>query len=118
MASLDELRQEARKRYADYPVTLDDQTTVVLRAPLRLSSDERTALRGMQSKISAMQDEDEYSDAELLELLRDILLTVADDNERGHRLVTEIGEDLAVLQTMFEDYSERTQSGEASHSPS
>lgn len=117
-ATLDGLRQEARKRYADYPVQLDETTTVVLRAPLRLHSDERTALREMQQQISAMQESPDYSDADLLELLRDIIRTVADDRERGQRLVDAIGDDLAVLQTMFEDYSERTQSGEASHSAS
>lgn len=114
--SLDSLRQEARRRYADYPVQIDESTTVVLRAPLRLRSDERTALREMQQAISSMQDDPTYSDTDLLELLRDIVRTVADDSELGQRLVDAIGDDLAVLQTMFEYYSERTQSGEASHS--
>lgn len=117
MASLDELRQEARKRYADYPVTLKDGKDVVLRAPLRLASDERTALRKMQTQISDMQDQADYADAELLEVLRNIVRTVADNDKRAQSLVDEIGDDLALLQTMFEDYSERTQSGEASPSP-
>lgn len=116
MASLDELRAEARKRYADYPVTLSNGTVVTLRAPLRLSSEARTALRGMQQQISTMQDAETYSDSSLLDLLRDMLITVADDEVGGKALVDEIGDDLAVLQTLFEDYSERTQAGEASHS--
>jgi len=115
-ASLDAIRQEARQRYADYPVRLDDQTTVVLRAPLRLSSEERTALRKMQSSIGTMQDDPEYSDGDLLEVLRSMIRTVADDRGHADRLIEEIGDDLAVLQTLFEQYSERTQPGEASHS--
>lgn len=114
--TLDGLRQEASKRYADYPVRMDEHTTVVLRAPLRLSSEDRMSLRRMQTSISDMQDDPEYSDAHLLEVLRNMIRTVADNRERAQVLVDAIGDDLAVLQTLFEDYSERTQAGEASHS--
>lgn len=115
-ATLDGLRQEASRRYADYPIRLDDHTTVVLRAPLRLSSENRTKLRRMQSQLGAMQDDPEYADEDLLGLLRDMIRTVADDRERAEVLIDAIGEDLSALQTLFEQYSERTQPGEASHS--
>lgn len=115
-ATLDGIRQEAARRYADYPIRLDEQTTVVLRTPLRLSSEERTKLRRMQTQVADMQDDPEYADGDLLELLRNMIRTVADDRERADLLIDAVGEDLAVLQTLFEQYSERAQPGEVSHS--
>ena len=114
--TLEGLRQEASKRYADYPVHLDETTWVVLRAPLRLSTDDRSRLRQLQRSLSDMRDDPQYSDVDLLETLRNMIRTVANDRRLADQLIEAIGEDLALLQTLFEDYSERTQAGEASHS--
>ena len=113
---LDDIRRTAHQRYGHYPVTLSDGFVVTLRAPLRMESDERTLLRQMQHRMNTMQDDPETTDGDLMALMRELLCLVA-EGDTGQRLVDEVGDDLSVLQTLFEHYSERTQPGEASHSP-
>lgn len=116
--TLDSIRRESERRYGNYAITLPDETVVVLRAPLRLQSHERQTLREMQSAIADVQDSESYSDSDVLALLQGMIRVVAEDSDTGGQLVEAIGDDLATLQTMFENYTERTQSGEASHSAS
>ena len=113
---LDDIRRTAHQRYGNYPVTLSDGFTVVLRAPLRMPSTERDALREMQRRMNTMQDDDRATDGDLLDVMREAMCLVA-EGDTGNRLVEEIGDDLATLQTLFEQYAERTQPGEVSPSP-
>lgn len=115
-ASLENLRAESRKRYADYPVEIDADTTVVLRAPLRLSTEERQRVRELQRDMKELQDDSDNAEAEVVEVLREMIRLVSDDTTKADRLIAAVGDDLALLQTIFADYSERAQPGEASNS--
>lgn len=57
IVSLDQYRQRATVKHGDHPVPIDEHTTVVLRRPMRMSSDERKALFEGEKRMSGAQQE-------------------------------------------------------------
>lgn len=119
MASIAQLRQEAEQRFTDYPVDLDDGTTVRLRNLLRLDDAGRTTaqtLLGAINETSGADSDDMSKVATQERAIRDFLLLVAD---RPEALRAEAGAwDLPLLLLVIEQYTETTQLPEARSSAS
>ena len=106
---LDDLVTAAHAEYDHYPVELSDGEVVVLRNALRLSEDERNEL----GSKGGDGENDEDSDESTLEGLRKFVRLVADDKDAAERLLSAIGDDLAVLVHIVKGYNKATQAGEA-----
>lgn len=98
----------ADKKYAPLGVELDDRT-VVLRAPLRLSKEER------QTLVEATNAEEAEDPIDTIEAAFRIVIADKDDAEA---LINAIGGDLAVAIEVFNAFSKEAQLGEASSSES
>jgi hypothetical protein len=99
--TLDDIRAAADKKYGHTKIG-----DVVLLNPLRLPKAKREELVALQEKLSE-------DDAEQEKLLADAIRLVAQNSEKAESLLSEIGEDLALLVTVFEKYSGEVQVGEA-----
>jgi tail assembly protein len=108
--SLDDIRASAEAKYGSTDITLSDGTLTRLLNPLRMPKAKRTALGTLQDKL----DEDGVDQEAVL---REALTLVASSPARAQALLDEIGDDLAMLATVFETYSRGAQVGEASPSP-
>ncbi|MEU7570332.1 phage tail assembly protein [Micromonospora sp. NPDC049240] len=106
--SLDDIRAAAEAKYGSLDIPLGSLTVRLLN-PLRLSKKNRDALTSVQNRL----DED-GADQEVL--LREALTVIAEHPTQAKALLKEIGEDLAVMATIFERYAAGTQAGEASPS--
>ena len=101
---LDALRAEAENKYKNLTVR-----GVVFRGLMRVSKDDRKQFNDMMAarKAGELQDED------VTEFYRRMLMLVAEDKGEAEKLLDEVGEDAAVLDTLVALYFERTQVGEA-----
>lgn len=119
MASIAQLRAEAEQRFIDYPIDLDDGTTVRLRNLLRLDDKGRTTAQTLLGAINDTggADSDDMSRIGLQErAIRDFLLLVAD---KPDTLRAEVETwDLPLLLLVIEQYTETTQLPEAPSSAS
>lgn len=106
--TLDDIRAAAEKKYASTDIEVGD-TTVRLVNPLRLPKERRDALVAIQTEL-----EKEESDQE--NVLADAIRIAAETPKQAEVLLKEVGDDLAILATIFETYGEATQLGEASAS--
>lgn len=109
--TLDDIRTASEAKYGSTDIDLPDGTKVRLLNALRLSSDDRASLKGMQARL----DQD---DADEAVILADAIRTVADTEVGARKLLEAVGDDLATLATIFEKYSEGSSLGEASASES
>lgn len=107
--SLDDIRTAAEAKYGSTDIDLGDGRVVVLQNPLRLGKKDRDALTGLQDKLEA-------PDADQVDVLGDAILLVAKDKAVAKDLLAAIGDDLAVLAEIFEQYTKGSQVGEASAS--
>lgn len=108
--TLDDIRKAAEAKYGATEVDLGDgQESVRLVNVLRLPKEKRDRLIAAQKQL-----QDDEADQEAI--LRDMLRLVAETDAQASRLLDVIGDDLAVLLTVFTQYSEGTQLGEASAS--
>jgi hypothetical protein len=107
--TLDDIRAAAEKKYASFPIQLDASNKVELVNPLRLNKAARKTMTDLQTALGE-------DDADQEELLGKLLVTVAATPGQGNKLVKAIGGDLTVLATIFEQYTEAVQAGEASAS--
>lgn len=106
--TLDDIRAAAEAKYGSLDIDIGS-ITVKLLNPLRLTRKKRDALITVQNQLN-----EEGADQE--KLLREALMLVAETPDQAKALLKAIGDDLALLVTIFEQYVERTQLGEASAS--
>lgn len=113
--TLDELRADVERKYGDFVLALSDGTPVNLRAGMRLPKEDRVALRELQRRYSELSEADEGGDREdeLVDIVAGQIEVISDDAENARRLVSEIGDDLALLMSVMTAYMEATQPGEA-----
>jgi hypothetical protein len=104
--TLDDIRASAEAKYGSTDITVDGRPVVLLN-PLRLGKRKRQRLTEIQTQLSS----DEAVDQQVL--LEEALLCVAASESQGQRLLDAIGDDLALLVSVFERYSEGTQAPEA-----
>lgn len=119
MASIAQLRMEAEQKYIDYPIDLDNGTTVRLRNLLRLDDTGRKSAQALLDAINSGNGGDSTDMAVVARMeraVRDFLLLVADQPDV---LRTEAGTwDLPLLLLVIEQYTETAQLPEASSSAS
>lgn len=109
--SLDDIRAAADAKYGATEIRVDENTVVKLINPLRLPKEDRTALLGVQDRLTA-----EGEDVDQAEVFADAIRTVADDKAAADKLIEAIGGDLAILAEVFRTYTEGASVGEASAS--
>ncbi|WP_431781702.1 phage tail assembly protein [Streptomyces chumphonensis] len=122
MPKIADLQREAHTKYTDLPLELEDGTVVELRNLLRLDDKAR---KTAQVLLAAMEEDkgEQIEGSDALDqlthqenVLRDLFLLVADKPEA---LRPEVDRwDLALKLYVLEMYTEGTQAGEASSSPS
>jgi len=115
------LRKAADLKYGSFDLEIEDGVVTKLKSPLRISDERRAHVKSLIKQLGALaeaedDENDEGADDEAQGLYSDFLLTVGD--EHTVKLLELIGDDLALLMTLFEQYQERMSLGEASTSSS
>ncbi len=118
MYSLDQLRNDVEKKYQDFSIEIGPDHVVRFRSPMRLKKDERTELKNLFKMYQEFQDNTDddsaLDNADMMqEMLRDQLRLVAENKKSVEELLEAIGDDLAMLSELLEQYNEATQVGEA-----
>lgn len=111
--TLDSIRKAADAKYGATEIAVDEKTTVRLLNPLRLTKERRNDLMNIQDRLTG-EDGDEPVDQ--IEVFRDAIRLVSDDEASAEVLIDAIGDDLALLAEIFTTYTEGTSAGEASAS--
>lgn len=106
--TLDDIRAAAEAKYGSTNIDLGNGDTLSLVNPLRLPKDKRDRLTAIQKEIDGGKDQ---GDA-----MKDALRIVADSQEKCERFLAIVGDDLAMLATVFSAYVSGSQLGEASAS--
>lgn len=106
--TLDDIKAAAEKKYASMDITIEDEKVTLVNA-LRLSKQKRDALTATQDAMG----EDGDAEVDQVERLRDAVRIVAATDKQADLLLDAIGDDLALLATIFETYAKGTESGEA-----
>lgn len=108
--TLSSIKEAADKKFAPTVIDLEDgKDPVVLVNPLRLDKKKRDSLGNMKDALEA-------EDAEMAEVLSDILLSAAKTPAQGKRLVAAADGDAAVLLTILNEWTGDSDAGEASTS--
>jgi hypothetical protein len=114
-STLDQYREAAEKKFGSHPVQIDENTTVVLRNPIRMSDKERQALTEVKLKeedAKAAGDERSY-----FERAADVIRIVAETTQQAEKLLEAINGDLGILLSIIEDYMvDEEKAGKASES--
>ena len=113
--SLDDIKAAAEKQYGHTDIELGEGKTLRLVNALRLPKEKRKELMALQDRLSS---DDESVEVDQEEELRNALRLVAEDKALVEELITTVGDDLAVLITLFKEYAGETELGEASASES
>ncbi|QPB09926.1 tape measure chaperone [Streptomyces phage Sitrop] len=103
--SLDDIRSAAEAKYGSTDINFGDDVCRLLN-PLRLPKAKRNELINIQSKLDG-EDVDQEA------VLADAIRLVAESDKAAEKLLSAVGDDLAVLAQIFETYGEGTQAGEA-----
>ena len=113
--TLDSIRDAAEAKYGSMDIPVGD-VLVRLLNPLRLTKEKRSALIAAQKDLEVQEKSEGVENVDQAVVFQNILRLVAENDFQAEALVTELGDDLAVLASVFEMYSEGTQAGEASAS--
>ncbi len=112
--TLAQIREAADREYGPFVVEGIPGGDVTLLSPLRLSKAKRKRLTDLQKRQDNLGE-----DAEDMEkLLLEMVVIVAESKAGGDRLIKAMGEDLAQLSVVLNEYGKAGQMGEASPSPS
>jgi hypothetical protein len=111
--TLDALREEIEREFA--PLVLQDgNTKYTLRNLLRIPSNDRKAVLAALEDVNA--DDDGKDVEKAFVALQTVIEKVTADG-KGKDLLKKLGDDLAVLKTVLEKWTEATNPGEAEDSP-
>lgn len=114
MITLDSIRQSIEVKYANYEIDLGDGHTVSLCNPLRLDKAKRSELLKFEEKLDAADGVEEQ-----LELLRDLVKTVATQPSEANHFLKVVGNGAdadVILMEVVNTYMSNQQVGEASPS--
>lgn len=107
--TLDDIRAAAEAKYGSTDIDLGNGDVLSLVNPLRLPKEKR-------DRLSAIQESAEEEGADQGDVMREAIRIVASDQNKAEHFLSLVGDDLAVLATVFSTYTEGTQMGEASAS--
>lgn len=115
--TLDSIRAAAEAKYGSYPIDLGDAGTLRLQNPLRLPKHRRDELAAIQGELDVDKDDAAAVAAiDQADIFSRMIRTVADNQGLADVMLSQIGDDLAVLAEIVSEYSKGTQVGEASAS--
>lgn len=103
--SLDDIKAAADAKYGSTDIDFGDKTLVLTNA-LRLPEEKREILLSIQDDLQA-------EGADQVALLRDALRAAATNDVVAEDFLAVVGDDLALLITVFDKYTSGTQAGEA-----
>lgn len=106
--SLDDIKAAAEAKYGSTDVDLGTDGVMVLVNPLRLDKAKRAALQKIQDSGDENEDQGD--------VMRKALRLVTSTPAVTEKFITFAGDDLALLATVFESYTDGVQVGEASAS--
>lgn len=114
--TLDSIRESLDNKYGAVEVDLGT-SSVQLRNALRLSKEERKALMHVFDDVKSSDDEDsEFDEDVTLESMREMIRLVSDTKEGAEKLITALGDDLAMFVEVMNEYTKDQKLGEASAS--
>lgn len=112
VVKLSDLKRAAEKKYAEYSIDIDDfGNSVTLLPILKLPKHQRDRL----DEISKLSDKE---DADALDVFHLWASIVAKTQTDANTLIDAMGDDLSYWKQLQDDWSERTQAGEAQPSES
>lgn len=115
--TLEALREEIEKKYAPL-VFKDGDKEFVLQSLMMVPKEVRAAVQERLETLTESKDENEtVSEDDTLEALKFVLSSVTKD-KKGPALLRVLGNELIYYSALMEKWSEATQPGEASSSPS
>ena len=103
--TLDDIRAAADKKYAAYPLDIDEAGTIELTNPLRMTQEQRGKLAELKA--------DDYED--IVDYFEDTF-ALASTKAEAARIRKALGEEPALYAVLFESYSNGVELGEASPS--
>lgn len=120
--TLADIHAAADAKYGSFDIELDEERTLVLANPLRLTKAERKALTALSDRDESEPDEktgatEEDEDA-TIERMREIIRIAGRRSPLCDELFDALGEDVTLIMTVVESYFEGVQAGEASPSQS
>jgi hypothetical protein len=107
--TLDHFRAAAEAKYGSTDIDLGNGEILSLVNPLRLPKEKRETLSNIQERANE-------EGADQGDVMREAIRIVASDAEKAERFLAIVGDDLAMLATVFTTYTEGAQVGEASAS--
>ncbi|SDI41191.1 hypothetical protein SAMN05421505_14934 [Sinosporangium album] len=111
--TLADIKEAADRKFGPLVIDMGDGQSVTLLNPLRMPKTARTKLTALQKELDGEDATDESAEAALPKIVRLVAASKAD----ADRLLAAVGDDLATMQEIFEEYAKATQPGEASASP-
>lgn len=108
--TLDDIKAAAEAKYGSTDIDLGGGEKMILVNPLRLEKGKRALLQ----KIQDSEDSEEETDQG--DVMRKALRLVTSTPKATEKFIDLAGDDLAILATVFESYTEGVQVGEASAS--
>lgn len=115
--TLESLEEEIEREYAPLRFKVGEEE-FTLRSLLRVDRNERDQVLDRLRELEKQRDssEDDLSEDDALDAVQFVLKTVTAD-DKGDRLTELLGNDLLVNMKILERWTEVTQPGEATHSP-
>lgn len=113
--TLDDIREAAEKKYGSYDIEIAEGEEVSLLNPMRMSKAKRAELGALQKRLSALgeSEEDALEGVDEESVIDEMLTLVAASPVQAKKLLKALNGDLAMKVTIFNQYGEQTQAGEA-----
>lgn len=111
--TLDDFRAAAEKKFGSTDITIGEET-IRLVNPLRMPKEQRKALLSIQEELDSDDAEIEQQE----EVLKRALRVACEHSWMADRLLDAVGDDLALIMSIFESYTGEQEVGEASASAS
>lgn len=112
--TLKEIYDAVEEKYAPIEIDLGDGSDpVVLKPYLRLPEKRRKALAEYLGTIREAVDDENNTSLDEAEFLKKMILSVAENETRGKALIKVVGDDLAVMKAIVDEYNDKTNPGEA-----
>jgi len=113
--TLDDINEAVEAKYGALIIPVGSHEVELVNA-LRLPKAKRKALLSLQESMSSTDDEGNEQEVDQEAVLEDMLRLVCKTEGQGNKLITALGSDLAKLVYVFEQYTGKTELGEASPS--
>ena len=111
---LDDIKAAVEQKYIALPITFTEvdggeEYTIKLRNLIRLEEKEQTAIQ----ELSKAMDGEDQDIAEMRPMFRQFLTILADDKSLIEKFLKVVGDDIAIMAYVMEQYQEVTQAEKA-----